>query len=154
MRSMSAGSRQAGHESRRRERGVTLPFVALSMVALLGMAALVVDLGNGWRTRRALIAATDASALAAAQDFTNGTDGCASTAGSYLTSNEPAAGLVSCVPFDYNPDQGRVTVTADHNVQTWFTGVIGRGDYNAESVTTAVWGPPASVTGLRPIGLC
>lgn len=136
------------------ERGVTMPVVALSMVVLLGMASLVIDLGNGWRTRRALIAATDAAALAAAQDFVNGTNGCTSTAGNYLTANEPTSVLVSCVPFAYNPDQGRVTVTATQNVQTWFAAVIGEGDYDAPSVTTAVWGPPASVTGLRPIGLC
>ncbi|MDH3680473.1 MAG: pilus assembly protein TadG-related protein [Acidimicrobiia bacterium] len=136
------------------ERGVTLPMVALSMVVLLGMASLVIDLGNGWRTRRALIAATDAAALAAAQDFVNDTNGCTSTAGSYLTSNESTSVLVSCVPFAYSADHGRVTVTADQNVDTWFAAVIGEGDYDAQSVTTAVWGPPAGVTGLRPIGLC
>ena len=124
------------------------------MVALIGMASLVTDLGNGWRTRRALIAATDASALAAAQDFVNGQNGCASTANGFLTWNEAAASLSSCTPFFYNADHGRVTVSASQNVDTWFAGVIGRGDYDAESVTTAVWGPPASVTGLRPIGLC
>jgi Flp pilus assembly protein TadG len=136
------------------ERGVVLPMVALSLVVIMGMAALVVDLGNGWRTRRALIPATDASALASAQDYAKGTNGCAATAGSYLTSNEATASLVSCAPFNYNASQGRVTVTASQNVHTWFAGVIGRGDYPAVSVTTAVWGPPATVTGLRPIGLC
>lgn len=141
-------------DHRAHERGVALPVVALSMVVLLGMASVVVDIGNGWRTRRALIPATDAAALAAAQDFAGGTNGCGSTAASYLSSNEAAATLISCTPFDYNADQGRVTVTASHNVDTWFAGVLGRGDYDVESVTTAVWGPPAAVTGLRPIGLC
>lgn len=136
------------------ESGVSLPLMALSMVAIIGMLSLVVDLGNGWRTRRALIPATDAAALAAAQDYVNGDDGCALTAGNYLTQNAAGAALVSCVPFEYNPDQGQVTVTATDNVDTWFAGVIGRGDYPTQSVTTAVWGTPLTVTGLRPIGLC
>ncbi len=140
--------------SRSSERGVTLPFIALSMVAIMGFASLAIDLGNGWRTRRALISATDASALAAAQDYVNGIDGCATSAGTYLVNNEATAQLVSCEIAFFNADQGRVTVTATQNVDTWFAGVIGRGDFDAPSVTTAVWGPPTSVTGLRPIGLC
>ena len=140
--------------NRRRERGVALPMVALCMVMIMGMAALVIDLGNGWRTRRALIPATDAAALAAAQDYAKGGNGCASTAATYLTANEPAAGLLGCTRFNYNTTQGRVTVTARESVDTWFAPVIGLGDYDVRSVTTAVWGPPATVTGLRPIGLC
>ncbi len=143
-----------GPRLRTDERGVSLPLVAISMVALVGMASLVVDLGNGWRTRRALIPATDAAALAAAQDYVNDVDGCAVSAGTYLVDNAPTATLVSCVPFAYNADHGRVTVTATDNVDTWLAGVIGRGDYPTQSVTTAVWGPPLTVTGLRPIGLC
>ena len=136
------------------DRGFSIAFVAINLVVLLGMAALVIDLGNGWRTRRALIPATDAAALAAAQDYVNGDDGCALSAGTYLTNNEANAGLVSCTPFLYNADQGRVSVTGTHNVDTWFAPVIGLGDYPVDSVSTAVWGPPATVTCLRPIGLC
>lgn len=136
------------------ERGTSTTYVAIALVVLLGMASLVLDLGNGWRTRRALIPATDAAALAAAQDYVNGVDGCGSSAGTYLGDNEMAATLVACTPFLYNADHGRVSVSADHNVQTWFAPVIGLGDYPVDSVSTAVWGPPAAVTGLRPIGLC
>jgi Flp pilus assembly protein TadG len=136
------------------ESGTSIAYVAIALVVLLGMASLVLDLGNGWRTRRALIPATDASALAAAQDYVNGDDGCTVSAGAYLGSNEAAANLVACTPFQYNADHGRVTVSGTHNVQTWFAPVIGLGDYPVDSVSTAVWGPPATVTGLRPIGLC
>ena len=134
--------------------GIAIGYVAIALVVLLGMASLVVDLGNGWRTRRSLVPATDAAALAAAQDYVNGNDGCALSAATYLTNNEAAANLVACTPFLYNADQGRVSVTGTHNVDTWFAPVIGLGDYPVDSVSTAVWGPPATVTGLRPIGLC
>ena len=137
--------------------GITMPTVAIAMIALLGAVALVVDLGNGWWTRRSLIQTSDSAALAAAQDFVNGddADACAITAPAFVAFNEPAATMTACNDFLYaGGQQGRVTVSADHNVETWFAGVVGVGDYTVSSTTTAVWGPPATVTGLRPIGLC
>lgn len=135
------------------ERGLALPFVAISMVVLLGMASLTIDIGNGWRTRRGLIAATDASALAAAQDYASDLEGCDLSAGPFLLANDAAASY-TCSPTFLTSDQGFVVVEASTNVQTWFAGVIGRGDYDVASVTAAAWGPPLAVTGLRPIGLC
>ena len=142
------------------DHGAAIPMVALSMIVIMGAAALTVDLGNGWRTRRSLIPATDAGALAAAQDFadiTNPQNGCTNgTAQTYVLANEANVDVpVTCTPFIYSAQQGRVTVTATHDVETWFAPVIGpNGNYNVSSTSTAVWGPPASVTGLRPIGLC
>ena len=153
------GGHLVKHSVRRRlssDSGISIPFVALTMVVLMGMAALVIDLGNGWRVRRSLIQATDSGALAAAQEFAEGRNGCTNNTGTdYVTFNEPAAFNSNCTPFVYpSGQQGRVTVDTDHNVQTWFASVIGLGDYTVESSTTAVWGPPALITGLRPIGLC
>ncbi len=51
------------------ERGSIIVIVALSLVALLGFTALVVDLGNGRQKRRQVQSAADASALAGAQEF-------------------------------------------------------------------------------------
>ncbi len=134
--------------------GISMTLVAIALTTMMGMSALVIDLGNGWRTRRAIIPATDAAALAAAQDYVNGNDGCAAIAGSYLSNNETAATLDSCTPHSYSSDRGRVTVAASHNVQTWFAPVLGLGDYTVTSTSTATWGPPVAATGLRPIGLC
>lgn len=151
------GLNERSAESRyRRDDGATIALVALAMFVIMGMAALVVDLGNGWRTRRALIPGTDAAALAAAQDYVNGVSAptpCSVTAPDYLGRNSPSATMDSCVPGG-NLDHGWVTVTATDNVQTWFASVIGSGDYPVESVSSAVFAPPASVTNLRPIGLC
>ncbi len=55
------------------ERGQVLPFVMLLMVSLLGMAALVIDLGHAYFCYRELQAATDAAALAGAQGLPNDT---------------------------------------------------------------------------------
>ncbi len=55
------------------ERGQVLPFVMLLMVSLLGMAALVIDLGHAYFCYRELQAATDAAALAGAQGLPSDT---------------------------------------------------------------------------------
>lgn len=137
----------------RNEEGATLPFIALMLVVIFGMASLVIDLGNGWRIRRALIPATDAAALAAAQDYAQGFDGCSLSAGSYLSSNEGAAVLDLCDP-QASGTNGYVTVSASHNVETWFAAVLGLGDYTVTSASTASWSDPSGVYGLRPLGLC
>ena len=151
MRGLVARSGKEPGTDRYGERGIALPFVALSLVVLLGMASITIDIGNGYRTRRALIAATDSSALAAAQDFAVDDDGCL-VAKQYLLAND-ADGTCNGYPTT-REGQGYVVVEATANVQTWFAGIIGQGDYDAGALTAAVWGPPLAVTGLRPIGLC
>jgi hypothetical protein len=53
----------------RGESGAVLIFVAVGMIAFLGMAAYSIDLGRAWFTQRELQRALDASVLAAAQDL-------------------------------------------------------------------------------------
>ena len=86
----------------------------------------------------------------------NGAPGCTNgTALYYVQQNEPNVDTpITCDHVILNTVQGRVSVTATHNVETWFASLIGGGDYTVSSTTTAVYGPPAAVTGLRPIGLC
>ena len=55
------------------DRGQVLPVVALMLVALLGMAALVLDMGHAFYCYRELQAATDAAALAGAANIGAGT---------------------------------------------------------------------------------
>lgn len=137
----------------RSDDGISLPFVALAMVALCGSLALSVDIGHGYQVRRSLIPATDAAALAAAQDLSAGLNGCTTQAGGYVALNEGGATMDDCHTGG-NTDQGWVSVTASHPVETWFAGVIGSGDYTASSTSLALWGPPSGVIGLRPIGIC
>ena len=51
----------------RREGGQVLPFTALALVLLIGLAGLVVDIGRVWVAQRQLQTAVDASAAAAGQ---------------------------------------------------------------------------------------
>ena len=136
------------------ERGATMVIVAIVVVVLFGMAAvLVIDLGNGWQSRRHLITATDAAALAAAQDYAIDLDGCTNQAATYVNNNFADATMVSCV-LGGSPGAGWVTVTADVDVTTVLAGVIGAGDYDVSSASTARWGTTRTVGGLRPLSLC
>lgn len=65
--------------SARRERGVTLVFTALAIVALLGVMALAIDLGVLYVARSEAQRTADAAALAGAQIFY--TEGCVSASG-------------------------------------------------------------------------
>ena len=85
--------RLSGWRDRRRaagDQGVSLVIVALSMVAILGIAALVVDLGNARQMRRELQGGTDAAALAAAQDLPAKTDAAATRYTKQITARNNA----------------------------------------------------------------
>jgi hypothetical protein len=55
------------------QRGQVLPWIAFMMVLFLGMGAFVLDIGHGYYCYRELQAATDAAALAGAQQLRNST---------------------------------------------------------------------------------
>ena len=138
------------------ERGASLALVALSLVWIVGLASLVVDIGAGWLSRQTLIAATDAAALAAAQDLVAqpwDEQGACNTAGTYLTSNAPSATLTECVVTSFGPDGGRVTIGAGEELEAVFTDLATEG-VSVGSVSTATWGPPLTVSKLRPLALC
>jgi Flp pilus assembly protein TadG len=62
-----AGRRKAGSAA-----GQTLPLVVLFVVVLLGMAGLVIDLGNGYLQKRSTQSVADAAALAGASAIPQG----------------------------------------------------------------------------------
>ena len=138
------------------ERGASLALVALSLVWIVGLASLVVDVGNGWVIRQRLIPATDAAALAAVQDLVdqpwNEEQACA-TAGTYVASNAPTATITECTVSSFGPDGGRLTIGASEDLETLFTELATEGGA-VHSVSTATWGPPLTVSALRPLAFC
>ncbi len=131
-----------------------MAITAIALVTLMGAAALSVDIGVGWATRRNLVTSTDAAALAAAQTFASGGNGCASSAPSYLGTNAPSSTMTLCTTGSSSTAAGTVTVSAEEDVAVYFGRAIGMAPYTASSSTTVRWGRPLSATGLRPIGLC
>ncbi|MEM7324119.1 MAG: pilus assembly protein TadG-related protein [Actinomycetota bacterium] len=137
------------------ERGATLALVALSLVWMVGIVALVVDLGDGWLSRQSLIPATDAAALAAAQDLVadpSNSSGACVTARTYVSANAATATMTDC-HVTTNGGGGQVTVSASDQLTPSFAGVES-GPSDVISSSTVRWGAPRAVSGLRPFGLC
>lgn len=137
------------------ERGGTMALIAISLVWIVGMAALVVDIGDGWLSRQTLIPATDAAALAAAQDMVIepwDTTGACDTAERYVLANAPEAAMTNCQVVQ-TTNGGRVTVGASDELEANLTEPAS-GPVDVISSSTVTWGPPLTITGLRPFGLC
>jgi len=139
--------------SQQGQRGAILAWTAILLTVLIGCAALAVDLGVGWNARRDLVPTIVAAALAAAQEYASGGNGCATIASNYVGLNAPGATMTACDPVG-NAADGYVSVDAEENIPTSFAQIFGVSAFDTESSSTAQWGAASSATGLRPYGLC
>jgi Flp pilus assembly protein TadG len=132
--------------------------VAICAVMLFGFAAYAIDAGNAWQTRRHIVTAADAAALAAAADYATGVadsaGDCDDAAEEYLDKNVDGAVLLTCSPSGVGQDTGHVTVQGETTANFTFAGIFGIDDTDIDAITTAEWGIPTGVSGLRPFGLC
>lgn len=138
------------------ERGATLALVALLLVVMLGMTAMVVDLGAMRVVRRGLIPAADAAALAAAQDLVErpwDTSGACATAQAYVLANAPDATMTVC-DVDTSGGVGVVIVEVSEAIDSSFVAPPTEGFEPAGASSAAAFGEPSSIADLRPIGLC
>ncbi len=132
--------------------------VAISLTALIGMAAFAIDVGALYGERRELQSGADAGALAIAEDCALGkpcTTGTANaTAGTYASSNanDGAAGIES---VDLNTAAKEVTVTTktldtsgSDVYKPFLAQVIGFNGTTVNAKATAVWGYPSGLTTL------
>jgi Flp pilus assembly protein TadG len=152
------------------ERGAVAVITAILLVAMMGMAAIVVDVGSLYQERRILQNGADAAALAVAQTCAKVT--CDTpTAQTYANANNPSTapaisipagavcgsgpGLTACTNPPRLPSgvQNYVKVTTASTVSYTFARVLGfsQGSVNATSVVA--WGGPASLTSTLPLTL-
>jgi hypothetical protein len=147
----------------REERGATAVFIAISMVALLGMLSLSVDGGALMLKRRGMVNGADAASLAAAQSCAGG-DGDAdaiSHADSIATSNVANAvrQSISFMPACNSPF-GEVSVVYRSLQDLFFSPVVGVDSPKpVDGVATALWGvvagghpAPIEISGLQARG--
>jgi Flp pilus assembly protein TadG len=152
----------AGMNSRNRERGLTVPMLALFIVVLLVMAALAIDMGLLYTARTSAQHAADAAALAGAYTFvTNPTASAADASAAAKTSGTgnsilgtpvaPAEVQVTQVLTPSSTQPGRVTVSITRNIATSFARVIG---VNQQAVTVIATAEASTLAGgttcLRP----
>lgn len=136
-------------QRRDREHGAVAVLVAILAVALIGFAALAVDLGASWSDRRQLQNGADAAALAIGQDCASGYDGCAeenrkTTAQTLAAANKNDGSVIGTITsFVQSGASGEVTVVASTTRQHWFAPVLGTEFQSSDIGTEAkvVWGP-------------
>lgn len=134
----------------RSERGQVFALMAISLVALLGTAAIVMDVGFAWYAKRQVQASADASALAGAQELPDIT-AATSRANQYASLNTPdSLNNVSvnvttrcstnagtwCGPsstFQANT----IAVTETASTPTWFAKIFGITHFDVKGVATA-----------------
>lgn len=133
----------------RDERGAVAVMVGLAMVVLLGMLALTLDLGRAVGLRRDMVNASDAAALAAAQEcaFRNGPGDATAAANVTAGLNDTAATLVSidtgpeCVPGAITSGNPKlVTVTYSRVMDYLVAPILGFDDVTITTTATAMWG--------------
>lgn len=137
---------------RKEEKGNVLIIVALGMIVLLGMAALVVDVGALYGTRRQAVNAADAAALSGALE---GNEQHAENRARQYALENNEANLVG-VEFTY-PGQGQgdsdfrtITVLVSREVSFSFARVLGFENSTVHAMASAQQGPG---NGIVPVGL-
>jgi Flp pilus assembly protein TadG len=133
----------------RGERGQILAVVALALAALLGVAAFSIDVGYAYYAQRQLQSATDASALAGAQDLPDATLA-VQTATTYATDNTPSnlsfnftyqtkctatAVIATGCSAAVNPNA--LVVTGSVSTNTWFAKIFGINHFDVSAHANA-----------------
>jgi Flp pilus assembly protein TadG len=133
----------------KQERGAVSVMVAVLSVALIGFAAVSVDVSAVWADRQQLQTGADAAALAIAGDCADGSCGSPSaTAQSFAVANKndgDATGTVTLLGGD------RVTVRTDTVREHWFAPALGIQESPVSATATARWGNPGAGTATLPL---
>ncbi len=148
------------------ERGVSLAFVAISMVVVLGFAALAIDVGMLYTAKGQAQNAADSGALAGAgnllvnpNDAVDATNVAVSFTNTHSVVNEPVAVGAADVAVTLDdsacpavsPAPGPcVTVTVNHTVPTFFARVLGFDTVAIQADATAQVGPANQTSCLKP----
>jgi hypothetical protein len=136
----------------RSERGQALVMTVISLVVVLGMAALVLDVGAWFHQKRQLQATADAAALAGAQKLPDNAAGASAQALAYANKNDGgvAAGdiSISSGPLMANDT---ITVHAHKTNDGFFSRIAGVLNVNIGASAKARVFVPAQAKGVAPI---
>ena len=108
-----------------RERGQSLVIITVFMFSLLGMAALAIDAGSWYQTKRALQADTDAAALAGASQLPSGWSYAQSAAQAEYAQNGSNSDTVQYQNTNDLTTNDTVTVTASRSNPSFFARLFG-----------------------------
>lgn len=132
------------------ERGQVLVLFAVSLVALLGFVALVVDVGLLYGQRARAMNAAEAATVAGMQALPNDPGGAVATAVDYAVRNGYQSDEVSAV---VGPDNKRLEVTVRVDAPLFFARVLGFESVPIAARTAAQAGAVRSLNGAVPLGV-
>jgi Flp pilus assembly protein TadG len=136
---------------RRCERGQALVLMVLLMVALLGLATLVVDAGSWFRSKRQLQSTADAAALAGAQALPNSPGNASALAQQYATKNAPDLSSADySIRSDLAPND-QITVHVTRNAPGFFARIFGLASVQVGATATAEAKTMAQARHVAPI---
>ncbi len=131
-------------------KGSVLIIVAVALVALLGIAALVVDAGLLYYTKVFLSNAADAAALAGVQELWKDQDVAVAIAKTYAESNGVDEGGVIA---EILPDGRTIKVTTSKTVSLVFARVLGFSSTDVKASAKARVGTAKSAKNVVPFGV-
>jgi hypothetical protein len=136
---------------RKNESGQAIVLMTLSLVAILGMAALVLDVGNWFHTKRQLQGTADAATLAGAQKLPDDPSGASTMAMSYANQNGGnVAGANIIISSTVLPND-TISVRARKTDPGFFSGVLGIASADIDARAKARVGPPAKSKYVAPM---
>ena len=134
----------------RGEDGQSIVLVALGLTVIIGLCALVVDVGSWYREQRHVQIAADAAALAAAQDLPN-TGVATATASSYASNN--VSGLNSWTPTFPCGGGACVDVRLSKPAPGYFSRLFDVDSVTVHAHARALVGVPGSLKNVAPIAI-
>ena len=136
---------------RRNESGQAIVLMTISLAVLLGMAALAIDVGNWFHTKRRLQGTADAAALAGAQELPDDPSAAQTMAMSYANQNGgDVAGANIVVSSTVLPND-TISVRARKTDPGFFSGVLGIASADIDARAKARVGPPAQARYVAPM---
>lgn len=135
----------------RSDRGQATVLTIIFLTALLGAAALVLDVGSWFREQRGTQSTADAAALAAAQELPEFPGAAGTLAGSYVGKNGGGSQLVTFSSGILANDT--VTVNVERQAPGVFAKLFGIQSVTVGARATARTGPLAEARYAAPIGV-
>ena len=136
---------------RRDERGQAIVLMTISLVVILGMAALVIDVGNWYHTKRRLQGTADAAALAGAQKLPNDPSGAQAMALDYANQNGGDVAGANIVVSSTNQTNDTISVRARKTDPGFFSGVLGIASADIDARAKVLVGPPLKARYVAPM---
>jgi Flp pilus assembly protein TadG len=133
------------------ERGQAFVLAAVAMVMCMGMAALVLDVGNWFRDKRRLQGAVDAAALAGAQSLPDDASAAQSQALSYANKNGGDVAGANIVITSTYQSNDTIAVVGQRNDPGIFSKVIAVPGATIKASAKARVGPPAQALAVAPM---